>query len=216
VLCRAGSRSREPAQLVTPALSWQHAAMSAFAQPGLHIRGTPDPRWDSSAACSTSPLGPDAWFCDQGKLREAAIETCLTCPVRQQCAEWAIGDPDLRGGIFGGLSHEARQDERRRRKAEAAALAEEARLAELRQRSARAAQQAAKQVCDHGHDLTIAANVRLVTRPSGAIWRVCRPCKRRTRNASANLRRTASGDQVRAAQRARYAKRQAARAKPAA
>jgi hypothetical protein len=80
-----------------------------------------DPRWDERAACSTSRLGADAWWADQGRLREAAILTCLSCPVRLACAEWAISDPDLIGGIFGALGHEQRQDERRRRKAEAEA-----------------------------------------------------------------------------------------------
>jgi hypothetical protein len=98
-----------------------------------------DPRWDRRAACSTSPLGADAWWCDQGRLREAAILTCLSCPVRLACAEWAISDPDLIGGIFGGLGHEQRQDERRRRKE--ASAAEVQRRRELHREPARRAEQ---------------------------------------------------------------------------
>lgn len=94
----------------------------------------PDPIWDDRAACRSSPLGADAWFIpDQSSLqRKAAVQTCNRCPILAACRQWAISDPNIIGGVFGGLSDEDRKAERRRRKKAAKAAA--AALAAARQR----------------------------------------------------------------------------------
>ncbi len=68
------------------------------------------------AACRDHPsLPPDAWFADPGRLREAAIRACLSCPELAACREWSIATPALLGGVFAGLSDAERQRERERR-----------------------------------------------------------------------------------------------------
>src|SRR5258706_14362352 len=123
------------------------------------------------------------WTSDDLAERQAAARLCQDCVVIAGCAAWAISQPVTPGGaVLGGMTACQQQYARN---AMLKASREAWRLEELRSRSARAAQQAAKQVCDSGHDLTDPANVRLDKRG----WRVCLPCKRRTRNASERLRK---------------------------
>ena len=70
------------------------------------------------AACTTSDLGPDAWFPvgPEGWVRALqAIAVCRSCPSQGSCAEWATARPDV-FGIWGGTTERQRRDIRWRGK----------------------------------------------------------------------------------------------------
>jgi hypothetical protein len=55
-----------------------------------------------------APADPDDWFAKEGTPRaNRAVTTCLRCPARKACGEYAEreGIPD---GIFGGVTAERR------------------------------------------------------------------------------------------------------------
>lgn len=92
-------------------------------RPGQHsVNG--DPILDG-AACRDHPLlEPDSWFALwPSQLREAAILTCLSCPVLAECRSWSVMEDRLTAGIFAAMTERERRAERQRRK-QAAALAE--------------------------------------------------------------------------------------------
>ena len=68
--------------------------------------------WQQHAACRG--MDPNLFVPAKGEPIAQAQAVCRGCPVRQQCADYAIGDPELRG-VWGGLSDRARQAERHRR-----------------------------------------------------------------------------------------------------
>jgi WhiB family redox-sensing transcriptional regulator len=64
-----------------------------------------DDRWRDDAACKGKPL---AWFVpdnESARSTAKAKEVCAACPVRQECAEWAM-DFDIFPlvGVFGGMT----------------------------------------------------------------------------------------------------------------
>lgn len=72
--------------------------------------------WQDDALCKGSD--PDLWVPkpvkgnhDYGDLRD----TCRTCPVRPQCADYALDNPDLLG-LWAGMTTTERHNERRRRR----------------------------------------------------------------------------------------------------
>ena len=67
--------------------------------------------WMERGACQDTPT--DWFFPGQGGDYTMAKQTCAGCPVRVQCAEWAIYNEGH--GIWGGMSEKQRRDERRRR-----------------------------------------------------------------------------------------------------
>jgi hypothetical protein len=93
------------------------------------------------------------------------------------CREYASRLPTTDLNVWTGLGQQGR---RRVRQAE--------RLAELRAKSGVAAMNAAKTVCDHGHDLT-SDNVMTITDKSGGRHRCCRKCHRRSAVTSRRLKR---------------------------
>ncbi len=68
--------------------------------------------WQAEAACRDSD--PSVFFPVSDKDAEPARAICDTCPVAQECLEWALGtrQPD---GIWGGLTPLERQRVVRRR-----------------------------------------------------------------------------------------------------
>lgn len=79
-----------------------------------------DWRWQDDAACKGKPLH---WFFDpegreleaEKKVRVARAEkVCRGCPVRTECLDYAISQPE-RAGTWGGLDEDERAHERRRR-----------------------------------------------------------------------------------------------------
>ena len=79
--------------------------------------------WTSAAACLDVAL--DVFFPGPGHRNDAALAVCGRCPVRQQCLDEAIADPDLDFGVRGGADVAARQLMRRNRLASARSSTEE-------------------------------------------------------------------------------------------
>lgn len=72
----------------------------------------PRPEWMARAACRG--LDTDMFFPRRGGDPEPAKRVCATCPVAEDCLDWAL-ETGQRGGIFGGLSERARRQVKRRR-----------------------------------------------------------------------------------------------------
>ena len=71
--------------------------------------------WMSGAVCAQT--NPDLWFAEEGNY-QASIEAkkvCQTCPVVQQCLEYAI-DNNILYGIWGASTLRERQAVKRRRR----------------------------------------------------------------------------------------------------
>jgi len=74
-------------------------------------------QWMDLAACRE--IGSDEWFPERGGSSAAAKAVCMSCPVRNQCLEYAL-ENDIPHGIFGGLSYRQRRALRRSRRRSAA------------------------------------------------------------------------------------------------
>jgi WhiB family redox-sensing transcriptional regulator len=71
------------------------------------------PAWLDDAACKG--MDPDIFFPEQGNGWVHAAAICATCPVQQECLDWALQHEETEG-VWGGTS----QRERRRIKRRAA------------------------------------------------------------------------------------------------
>lgn len=71
-----------------------------------------DETWRDEALCAQ--IDPDLMFPGKGELSHQHRRICASCPVTEQCGEYAIIH-DERYGIWGGLSEHQRKIERRRR-----------------------------------------------------------------------------------------------------
>lgn len=67
------------------------------------LTGAP-PAWGADGACArqTPTAESDPWFAERGQLeqREVAVATCRTCPVTEQCLQFAL-DGKIRYGVWG-------------------------------------------------------------------------------------------------------------------
>lgn len=93
--------------------------------------------WREQAACAKRGVDPDWFFPEphhsqgRGVLAAAspgilqAKRVCATCPVAAPCLEYGLTHNVA--GIMGGMTIPERKKERRRRKADAAAVADSAR-----------------------------------------------------------------------------------------
>lgn len=77
----------------------EHNEGCPAAAPG---RDNPLDDWRTDAACTTSGLGPEAWFDEDPDRNRAAANICERCPVRQECLNVALEGKEL-WGIWGGL-----------------------------------------------------------------------------------------------------------------
>ena len=79
-----------------------------------------DPDWLEQARCNPQniPAGvkPSCFTNAEKVAIPAALSVCESCPVREQCLEWALKKPEL-GGLWGGLTGEEREQVKRRREA---------------------------------------------------------------------------------------------------
>ena len=73
-------------------------------------RPAPGP-WVSRGACRGAPT--DLFFPEEPGEAEAALQVCQRCPVRAECAAYALAIPGLEG-IWGGLTEADRRRHRRR------------------------------------------------------------------------------------------------------
>jgi WhiB family redox-sensing transcriptional regulator len=72
-----------------------------------------EPGWQALAACAG--VDPELFFPARGEPTGTAKAICATCPVREQCAEYALARSE-KFGIWGGLSERERRRERHRRR----------------------------------------------------------------------------------------------------
>ena len=68
-------------------------------------------RWQERALCAQTD--PEAFFPEKGGSTREAKRICTTCPVRNECLEYALAN-DERFGIWGGLSERERRRLKRR------------------------------------------------------------------------------------------------------
>jgi hypothetical protein len=64
--------------------------------------------WREQALCATV-ADPDAWYADAGPDRDAAVATCVRCPVQENCLDWAM-DHGEQYGVWAGMTPEDRWD----------------------------------------------------------------------------------------------------------
>ncbi len=67
--------------------------------------------WQDRALCAQTD--PEAFFPEKGGSTREAKKVCLTCEVRDDCLEYALGN-DERFGIWGGLSERERRKLKKR------------------------------------------------------------------------------------------------------
>lgn len=81
------------------------------------LAGLPKPpTWHEGAICAQTD--PEAFYPEAGGVNHEAKRICATCPVLNDCREWAIESCEP-WGVWGGLSERERREERaRRRKAQ--------------------------------------------------------------------------------------------------
>ena len=70
-----------------------------------------EPDWQERALCAQTD--PEAFFPEKGGSTREAKRVCLTCEVRNDCLEYALGN-DERFGIWGGMSERERRKLKRR------------------------------------------------------------------------------------------------------
>jgi WhiB family redox-sensing transcriptional regulator len=76
--------------------------------------GAPDETaWMADGLCAQTD--PDAFFPDRGESPRLARSVCAACPVRPECAAWAL-DRGERFGIWGGMSERERRAIRHHRR----------------------------------------------------------------------------------------------------
>ena len=71
----------------------------------------PELAWQERALCAQTD--PEAFFPEKGGSTREAKRVCLTCDVRDECLEYALGH-DERFGIWGGLSERERRKLKKR------------------------------------------------------------------------------------------------------
>ena len=69
--------------------------------------------WQDQALCAQTD--PEAFFPEKGGSTRDAKRVCGSCPVRQECLEYALSN-DERFGIWGGLSERERRRVRLQRR----------------------------------------------------------------------------------------------------
>ena len=70
------------------------------------LEGAPFPgRWRSEGACREVP--PSLFFPRRGEVVDMARSVCASCPVIEQCRDYALGVPGLKG-VWAGLSENER------------------------------------------------------------------------------------------------------------
>lgn len=70
------------------------------------------PEWHLAAACRG--MDPDLFFPQRGESTKKAKATCASCPVRQECFDWALENNPTQG-IWGGVSYRVRREIKKER-----------------------------------------------------------------------------------------------------
>lgn len=66
--------------------------------------------WMESAVCASAD--PEEWFPEKGVSAHAAKKICATCPVIDECLQFALKNDEQ--GVWGGTSHRERRSLLRR------------------------------------------------------------------------------------------------------
>jgi WhiB family redox-sensing transcriptional regulator len=82
-------------------------------EPLAGLLTTGDESWRLDGLCAETD--PEAFFPEKGGSTRDAKRVCASCPVRQECLEYALGN-DERFGIWGGLSERERRRVRLQRR----------------------------------------------------------------------------------------------------
>ncbi len=69
------------------------------------------PVWMTKAACKGEPV--QTFFPERGRGVARARELCATCPVRTECLSYALEEPELLMGIWGGTTQRGRRATRK-------------------------------------------------------------------------------------------------------
>lgn len=69
--------------------------------------------WQTDASCAQ--IGGDAWFPEPGDPGTAARIICSSCPVQQECLDYALQER-IEHGLWGGRSPNERKQLQRARK----------------------------------------------------------------------------------------------------
>lgn len=77
----------------------------------LPLENAEELTWQERALCAQTD--PEAFFPEKGGSTREAKRVCLTCEVRAECLEYALGH-DERFGIWGGLSERERRKLKKR------------------------------------------------------------------------------------------------------
>lgn len=72
------------------------------------------PKFRENGLCAE--VDPELFFPDKGGSTRAAKGICARCPVKQECLEFALDDPGVPFGIWGGMSERERRRLKRDRK----------------------------------------------------------------------------------------------------
>lgn len=72
----------------------------------IGLLADPERDWQDDAVCSQTD--PESFFPEKGGSTKEAKKICLTCPVRNDCLQYAL-DHDERFGIWGGYSERERR-----------------------------------------------------------------------------------------------------------
>ena len=107
----------DEAELLGPA-DGIHDDLTLALPPGVLVEGgavvlplrrdglAPSPDWKDRALCAETD--PEAFFPEKGGSTREAKKVCVSCEVRSECLDFALGN-DERFGIWGGLSERERR-----------------------------------------------------------------------------------------------------------
>lgn len=85
--------------------------MSFDVSADLSLENSPGLTWQERGLCAQTD--PEAFFPEKGGSTREAKRVCLTCEVRAECLDYALGN-DERFGIWGGLSERERRKLKKR------------------------------------------------------------------------------------------------------
>ena len=80
---------------------------------GLLTREFDPASWMKDSACKDAD--PSIFFVERGESGEEAKAICATCPVKQECLDYALANNETIG-VWGGMSRRQRRIEAQRRK----------------------------------------------------------------------------------------------------
>ena len=66
--------------------------------------------WHEDARCAEPDVDPEWFYVERGQTSSRARAVCAECPVRDECLDFAMNDPDARSwGVGGGTTPRERR-----------------------------------------------------------------------------------------------------------